>query len=76
MTLSLEQKFLSMPFSKSNIYLRQTVVLSYGSLVYKHCAYYTPCPVNAVQVIKLGNKSTSLSTDSSMSYVVRIQNFI
>lgn len=41
-----------MPFSKSNVYLWQTVMLSYGSLVYKHCAYYTPCPVAAVQVIK------------------------
>ncbi|XP_015826097.3 vitellogenin 3, phosvitinless [Nothobranchius furzeri] len=41
--------FLKMPFSKSNTYLWHTVVLSYGSLVYKHCAYYTPCPVTAVQ---------------------------
>uniref|UniRef100_A0A3Q3K2X2 Vitellogenin domain-containing protein n=1 Tax=Monopterus albus TaxID=43700 RepID=A0A3Q3K2X2_MONAL len=41
--------FLHMPFSKSNIYLWHTVVLSYGSLVYKHCANYSPCPVTAVQ---------------------------
>lgn len=51
-SVSLSQMFLNMPFSKSNIYLWHTVVLSYGSLVNKHCAYYTPCPVNAVQVIK------------------------
>lgn len=44
------QVFLNMPFTKSNIYLWHGVVLSYGSLVYKHCAYYTPCPVAAVQV--------------------------
>uniref|UniRef100_A0A3Q2CDP0 Vitellogenin 3, phosvitinless n=1 Tax=Cyprinodon variegatus TaxID=28743 RepID=A0A3Q2CDP0_CYPVA len=41
--------FLKMPFSKSNTYLWHTVALSYGSLVNKYCAYYTPCPVSAVQ---------------------------
>lgn len=50
--VSLLQTILDIPFCKSNIYLWKTVVLSYGSLVYKHCAYYTPCPVTAVQVIK------------------------
>uniref|UniRef100_A0A668AAY5 Vitellogenin 3, phosvitinless n=1 Tax=Myripristis murdjan TaxID=586833 RepID=A0A668AAY5_9TELE len=29
--------------------IRDSVALAYGSLVYKHCAYYTPCPVAAVQ---------------------------
>ncbi|XP_075340505.1 vitellogenin 3, phosvitinless [Odontesthes bonariensis] len=56
--------FLGMPFSKSAIYLWHTVVLSYGSLVYKHCAYHTPCPVTVVQpllemameALKSGNK--------------------
>uniref|UniRef100_A0A672HI71 Vitellogenin 3, phosvitinless n=1 Tax=Salarias fasciatus TaxID=181472 RepID=A0A672HI71_SALFA len=43
------KKFFDMPFTRSNVYVWQTVVLSYGSLVYKHCAYYTPCPVIAVQ---------------------------
>ncbi|XP_040896099.1 vitellogenin 3, phosvitinless [Toxotes jaculatrix] len=47
--VEMAKMFLSIPFSKSNIYLWHTVVLSYGSLVYKHCAYYTPCPVTAVQ---------------------------
>nr|XP_033476965.1 vitellogenin 3, phosvitinless [Epinephelus lanceolatus] len=47
--VEMAKMFLSMPFSKSSIYLWHTVVLSYGSLVYKHCAYYTPCPVSAVQ---------------------------
>ncbi|XP_068175413.1 vitellogenin 3, phosvitinless [Antennarius striatus] len=41
--------FLNMSFSKSSTYLYHTVVLSYGSLVYKYCAYHTPCPVNVVQ---------------------------
>uniref|UniRef100_A0A7N8XL44 Vitellogenin 3, phosvitinless n=1 Tax=Mastacembelus armatus TaxID=205130 RepID=A0A7N8XL44_9TELE len=47
--VEMAKMFLSMPFSKSNIHLWHTVVLSYGSLVYKHCAIYTPCPVTAVQ---------------------------
>ncbi|XP_073332486.1 vitellogenin 3, phosvitinless [Pagrus major] len=47
--VEMAKMFLNMPFSKSNTYLWHTVVLTYGSLVYKHCAYYTPCPVNAVQ---------------------------
>uniref|UniRef100_A0A8D3CBF9 Vitellogenin 3, phosvitinless n=1 Tax=Scophthalmus maximus TaxID=52904 RepID=A0A8D3CBF9_SCOMX len=48
-SVSVPQMFLNIPFCKSNIYLWQTMVLSYGSLVYKHCAYNTPCPVTAVQ---------------------------
>ncbi|XP_072245494.1 vitellogenin 3, phosvitinless [Leuresthes tenuis] len=56
--------FLGMPFSKSSIYLWHTVVLSYGSLVYKHCAYHTSCPATAVEplldmameALKSGNK--------------------
>ncbi|XP_069009581.1 vitellogenin 3, phosvitinless [Embiotoca jacksoni] len=47
--LEMVKMFLHMPFSKSNIYVWNTVVLTYGSLVYKHCAYYTPCPVTSVQ---------------------------
>uniref|UniRef100_A0A4W4HER4 Vitellogenin domain-containing protein n=1 Tax=Electrophorus electricus TaxID=8005 RepID=A0A4W4HER4_ELEEL len=38
-------KFLTLPFSKSHILLWNTVVLSYGSLVYKVCARVNPCPV-------------------------------
>ncbi|XP_037554173.1 vitellogenin 3, phosvitinless [Nematolebias whitei] len=41
--------FLRMPYSKSYTYLWHTVVLSYGSLVYRHCEYHTPCPMTAVQ---------------------------
>uniref|UniRef100_A0A665UXN5 Vitellogenin 3, phosvitinless n=1 Tax=Echeneis naucrates TaxID=173247 RepID=A0A665UXN5_ECHNA len=47
--VEMAKMFLHMPFSKTSIFLWHTVVLSYGSLVYKHCAYYTPCPVSAVQ---------------------------
>ncbi|XP_049588160.1 vitellogenin 3, phosvitinless [Syngnathus scovelli] len=47
--VEMAKSFLNMPYSKSNIFVWHTVALSYGSLVYKHCAYYTPCPVSAVQ---------------------------
>uniref|UniRef100_A0A8D0B3Y5 Vitellogenin 3, phosvitinless n=1 Tax=Sander lucioperca TaxID=283035 RepID=A0A8D0B3Y5_SANLU len=47
--VEMAKMFLNIPFCKSNIYLWHAVVLSYGSLVYKHCTYYTPCPVAAVQ---------------------------
>ncbi|XP_056234769.1 vitellogenin 3, phosvitinless [Seriola aureovittata] len=68
--VEMAKMFLTMPFSKSNIYLWHTVVLSYGSLVYKHCAYYTPCPVTAVQplldmateALKNGNEAEMVIT--------------
>ncbi|XP_077390473.1 vitellogenin 3, phosvitinless isoform X2 [Festucalex cinctus] len=47
--VEMAKTFLTLPFSRSNIFVWHTVVLSYGSLVYKHCAYYAPCPVSAVQ---------------------------
>uniref|UniRef100_A0A3Q1FEF7 Vitellogenin 3, phosvitinless n=1 Tax=Acanthochromis polyacanthus TaxID=80966 RepID=A0A3Q1FEF7_9TELE len=47
--VEMAKRFLNMPFSKSNIYLWHTVVLSYGSLVYKHCAYNTACPASDVK---------------------------
>ncbi|KAG7247604.1 hypothetical protein CRUP_026926, partial [Coryphaenoides rupestris] len=43
------KEFLTIPFSKSDQFVWHTVMLAYGSLVYKHCSYYTPCPVTAVQ---------------------------
>ncbi|KAF7662833.1 hypothetical protein LDENG_00225900, partial [Lucifuga dentata] len=63
--VEMAKPFLTLPFSKSNIYLWHTVVLAYGSLVYKHCAYYTPCPVPAVQpllnmameALRMGNET-------------------
>nr|QAA78850.1 vitellogenin C [Channa punctata] len=47
--VEMAKMFLNMPFCKSNVHLWNTVVLSYGSLVHKHCASTTPCPVAAVQ---------------------------
>nr|BAM22590.1 phosvitinless vitellogenin [Salvelinus leucomaenis] len=49
--LEMAKEFLFMPFSKSHPMLWNTVVLSYGSLVYRYCTYeYGPsCPVAVVQ---------------------------
>ncbi|XP_054871251.1 vitellogenin 3, phosvitinless [Amphiprion ocellaris] len=47
--VEMAKMFLNVPFSKSDVYLWHTVVLTYGSLVYKHCAYNTACPVSVVQ---------------------------
>ncbi|XP_024134082.1 vitellogenin 3, phosvitinless [Oryzias melastigma] len=47
--VEITKEFLRIPYSKSDTNLWHTVVLSYGSVVYKHCAYHTPCPVSAVQ---------------------------
>ncbi|XP_029534705.1 vitellogenin 3, phosvitinless [Oncorhynchus nerka] len=49
--MEMAKEFLSMPFSKSHPMLWNTVVLSYGSLVYRYCTYeYSPsCPVAVVQ---------------------------
>ncbi|XP_028299658.1 vitellogenin 3, phosvitinless [Gouania willdenowi] len=59
--------FLDMPFTRSNVLLRQTVVLSYGSLVYKYCANYTTCPVPAVQpLLDLATESLRQSNAPDM----------
>ncbi|XP_061680894.1 vitellogenin 3, phosvitinless [Syngnathoides biaculeatus] len=47
--VEMAKMFLNLSYSRSNILVWHTVALSYGSLVYKHCAYYTPCPVSVVQ---------------------------
>ncbi|KAL2090106.1 hypothetical protein ACEWY4_014794 [Coilia grayii] len=47
--VEMSKEFLKIPFSKSHPILWNTVVLSYGSLVYKLCAYVQPCAVTAVQ---------------------------
>ncbi|XP_063747653.1 vitellogenin 3, phosvitinless isoform X1 [Eleginops maclovinus] len=65
--VEMAKMFLKMPFSKSNIYLWHTVVLSYGSLVYKHCNYYTPCPVAAVQpLLDMATDSLKKGDDADM----------
>ncbi|XP_070765014.1 vitellogenin 3, phosvitinless [Enoplosus armatus] len=70
--VEMSKMFLNMPFSKSNIYLWHTVVLTYGSLVYKHCAYYTPCPVTAVQPL-LDMATESLRNGNEADMVIALK---
>nr|XP_055040397.1 vitellogenin 3, phosvitinless [Misgurnus anguillicaudatus] len=48
-SVALAQEFLTIPFSKSHRLLWNTVVLAYGSLLYRYCVYTDPCPVTVVQ---------------------------
>ncbi|XP_060890985.1 vitellogenin 3, phosvitinless [Labrus mixtus] len=65
--VEMAKTFLTMPFSKSNVYVLHTVTLGYGSLVYKHCNYYTPCPVSAVQpLLDLATESLSTGNETNM----------
>ncbi|KAM7011880.1 vitellogenin 3, phosvitinless [Tautogolabrus adspersus] len=70
--VEMAKMFLTMPFSKSNVYVWHTVVLSYGSLVYKHCNYYTPCPVSAVQPL-LDLATESLRTGNETNIVLAMK---
>ncbi|XP_034562594.1 vitellogenin 3, phosvitinless [Notolabrus celidotus] len=65
--VEMAKMFFTMPFSKSTIYVWHTVVLTYGSLVYKHCNYYTPCSVSAVQpLLDLATESLSTGNEANM----------
>ncbi|XP_041647323.1 vitellogenin 3, phosvitinless [Cheilinus undulatus] len=65
--VEMAKMFLTMPSSKSNVYVWHTVVLTYGSLVYKHCNYYTPCPVSAVQpLLDLAMESLRTGNEANM----------
>ncbi|XP_036441837.1 vitellogenin 3, phosvitinless [Colossoma macropomum] len=61
------KEFLTIPFSKSHSLLWNTVVLSYGSLVYRACAHETPCPVNTVQpLLDMANNGLTKKDDKDM----------
>ncbi|XP_053094184.1 vitellogenin 3, phosvitinless [Pangasianodon hypophthalmus] len=47
--VEMAKEFLTIPFSKSHPMLWNTVILSYGSLVYRVCDRVNPCPVLTVQ---------------------------
>uniref|UniRef100_A0A3Q2Y8B3 Vitellogenin 3, phosvitinless n=1 Tax=Hippocampus comes TaxID=109280 RepID=A0A3Q2Y8B3_HIPCM len=64
--------FLCLPYSRSNVFIWQTVALSYGSLVYKHCTYYTPCPVSAVQPL-LNFAMDSLKNNNEKDMVLALK---
>nr|XP_057930076.1 vitellogenin 3, phosvitinless [Doryrhamphus excisus] len=70
--VEMAKMFLSVPFSKSNVYVWHTVVLSYGSLVYKYCANYTPCPLDAVQpLLDLATESFRNKNEDDMVLALR-----
>ncbi|XP_065812413.1 vitellogenin 3, phosvitinless [Labrus bergylta] len=65
--VEMAKTFLTMPFSKSDVYVLHTVTLGYGSLVYKHCNYYTPCSKSAVQpLLDLATESLSTGNETNM----------
>nr|XP_019936246.1 PREDICTED: vitellogenin-like [Paralichthys olivaceus] len=70
--VEMAKMFLYIPFCKSSTYLWHTVVLNYGSLVYKHCAYYTPCPVAAVQPL-LDMATEALKNNSEADMVLALK---
>ncbi|XP_030582856.1 vitellogenin 3, phosvitinless isoform X2 [Archocentrus centrarchus] len=58
---------LTMELIKSSPYLWPTAVLSYGSLVYKYCAYHTPCPQSAVQpLLDIANEGLRNHNETEM----------
>ncbi|KAI4904260.1 hypothetical protein NFI96_031791, partial [Prochilodus magdalenae] len=65
--VDLAKEFLSIPFSQSHPLLWDTVVLSYGSLVYRVCAFVTPCPVTAVQpLLDMANNGLTKNNEKDM----------
>ncbi|XP_044057060.1 vitellogenin 3, phosvitinless isoform X2 [Siniperca chuatsi] len=70
--VEMAKMFLNIPFCKSDIYLWHTVVLSYGSLVYKHCEFYTPCSVTAVQPL-LDMAMESLKNGNEADMVIALK---
>ncbi|XP_011613259.2 vitellogenin 3, phosvitinless [Takifugu rubripes] len=64
--------FLNMTFSKSSDFLWQTAMLTYGSLVYRNCAYVTSCPINTVQpLIDVAVESLRSGDENKMVTVLK-----
>lgn len=53
-----------MPFSRSSDLLWSTVLLSYGSVVYRYCGTIDPCPLIAVQVNTINKQLKYCSTQT------------
>ncbi|XP_012677088.2 vitellogenin 3, phosvitinless [Clupea harengus] len=65
--VEMSKEFLKIPFSKSHPILWHTVVLSYGSLVYRLCAYMQPCPPTAVQpLLDMANDALLKNSEEEM----------
>ncbi|XP_048833617.1 vitellogenin 3, phosvitinless [Brienomyrus brachyistius] len=66
-TVEMCKEFLIMPFSRSSDLLWSTVLLSYGSIVYRYCGTIDPCPVIAVQpLLDLATDSLSRSDEEDL----------
>uniref|UniRef100_A0A671PEA3 Vitellogenin-like n=1 Tax=Sinocyclocheilus anshuiensis TaxID=1608454 RepID=A0A671PEA3_9TELE len=71
-SVALAQEFLSIPLSKSQPLLWNTVVLAYGSLVYRYCVYTDPCPVTVVQPL-LDMATSGLSKNSEEDMILALK---
>ncbi|XP_058648511.1 vitellogenin 3, phosvitinless [Onychostoma macrolepis] len=71
-SVALAQEFLTIPFSKSQPLLWNTVVLAYGSLVYRYCVYTDPCPVTVVQPL-LDMATSGLRKNSEEDMVLALK---
>ncbi|KAA0707984.1 Vitellogenin [Triplophysa tibetana] len=67
-SVALAEEFLTIPFSKSQPFLWNTVVLAYGSLLHRYCVYTDPCPVTVVQPL-LDMAAGGLSKNSEVDMV-------
>ncbi|TRY57433.1 hypothetical protein DNTS_031422, partial [Danionella cerebrum] len=68
-SVALAQEFLTSPFSKSHPLLWNTVVLAYGSLLYRYCVYTDPCPITLVQPL-LDMATTALEKKSEEDMIL------
>uniref|UniRef100_A0A673LG27 Vitellogenin-like n=1 Tax=Sinocyclocheilus rhinocerous TaxID=307959 RepID=A0A673LG27_9TELE len=71
-SVALAQEFLAIPFSKSHPLLWNTVVLAYGSLVYRYCVYTDPCPITVVQPL-LDMATSGLSKNSEEDMILALK---
>uniref|UniRef100_A0A8C1RKD2 Vitellogenin-like n=1 Tax=Cyprinus carpio TaxID=7962 RepID=A0A8C1RKD2_CYPCA len=71
-SVALAQEFLTIPFSKSHPLMWNTVVLAYGSLVYRYCVYTDPCPITVVQPL-LDMATSGLSKNSEEDMVLALK---
>uniref|UniRef100_A0A8C2AHR1 Vitellogenin 3, phosvitinless n=1 Tax=Cyprinus carpio TaxID=7962 RepID=A0A8C2AHR1_CYPCA len=70
--VSVALEFLTIPFSKSHPLMWNTVVLAYGSLVYRYCVYTDPCPITVVQPL-LDMATSGLSKNSEEDMVLALK---
>ncbi|XP_064190201.1 vitellogenin 3, phosvitinless [Anguilla rostrata] len=70
--IELAKEFLKMPFSRTPEMLWNTIVLAYGSLVYRYCGNIDPCPVAAVQPL-LDLAIDGLNKDSEEEVVLALK---